>query len=189
MNIWSVVRGDVLLKNVGTEEQLKSLLGQALDASQTIESMPNSGNGCWRSDFRYNDIDWLVQEVTSSVNTAMQFYLKEDTSYAYRVKPKHSQMDYWTNVNDKGSSNRLHTHKDYDFVAVYYIQGEGTGDLTFHNPANLLTDCNPNSPFVSRMSYQPKDGDLLLWPAWIPHEVEVNYSDRQRINIAFNIKL
>mgnify|MGYP003704826005 FL=1 len=52
-----------------------------------------------------------------------------------------------------------------------------------------MSECGPNSPFSSRMSYQPKDGDLLLWPGWLPHEVEINNSEKQRVNIAFNIKL
>ena len=34
-----------------------------------------------------------------------------------------------------------------------------------------------------------KDGDLLIWPAWVPHFVEENKSNKQRINIASNIKL
>ena len=28
-----------------------------------------------------------------------------------------------------------------------------------------------------------------MWPSWMPHEVMYNESDRQRINIAFNIEL
>jgi len=29
---------------------------------------------------------------------------------------------------------------------------------------------------------------LILWPGWMPHETEVNTSDKYRINIAFNIR-
>ena len=34
---------------------------------------------------------------------------------------------------------------------------------------------------------KPKDGMLVLWPGWIPHEVIENKSNRQRINIAWGI--
>lgn len=189
MNLWNVVRGDVLVRNVGSEDQRTNLLGQALDAKQKYPPLYNTNEGCWRSDFAYEGIEWLLQELNFSIDNLVGYYLQEDQSYQYRINPSNSKIDKWTNINDPGSANRLHTHKDYDYVAVYYIQGEGTGELTFHNPANLLTECSSNSPFISRMSYQPQDGDLLLWPAWIPHEVERNTSDRQRINIAFNIKL
>ena len=64
-----------------------------------------------------------------------------------------------------------------------------TGKLTFINPANILNECNLKSPFVRNYSVEPKDGDLFIWPAWIPHKVDRNESDRQRINLAFNINI
>ena len=35
----------------------------------------------------------------------------------------------------------------------------------------------------------PKDGDLFIWPGWVPHQVEENKSNQQRINLAFSINL
>jgi len=43
-------------------------------------------------------------------------------------------------------------------------------------------------PGTSRMHYTPKDGDLVMWPSWIPHQVERNESNIQRVCIAFNIR-
>ena len=65
-------------------------------------------------------------------------------------------MATWTNVNDPKSKNVVHAHKEFSFVGLYYIDAEGTGDLIFHNPINLLSDCNPKSPFVRTVSYPPK---------------------------------
>ena len=187
--LWNVMRGDVLIRNVGTEEQRNNLLNQALVAKNLMPSKYNSNDGCWRSSFDYQGIDWLVDEIKSSLHNLVNFYLEQDPSYAHRFNPTINKIDHWTNINDPKSFNRLHVHKSYDYVACYYIQAEGTGDITFHNPANLMSECGPNSPFTARMSYQPKDGDLLVWAGWMPHEVEVNQSDKQRVNIAFNIKL
>ena len=30
------------------------------------------------------------------------------------------------------------------------------------------------------MGLEPKDGMLVIWPGWVPHEVEENKSDKQR---------
>ena len=95
----------------------------------------------------------------------------------------------WVNINEPNSKNILHAHKDHMFACVYYLQGTDTGAITFQNPVNLLVDCSILSPFVRRFGHTPKDGDLILWPAWVPHEVEVNTSDRQRINITSNINV
>lgn len=189
MILWNVLRADVLVRNVGTEQQRNLLLQQALQAQQFQGSKNNSNDGCWRSSFDYTDMNWLVDEIKFSLGQLIEFYMKEDPSYQHRFSPTINKIDHWTNVNEPNSSNRLHVHRTYDYAACYYLQAEGTGDLTFHNPANLMSELGPNSPFISRMSYQPKDGDLLVWPGWIPHEVEVNRSDKQRVNIAFNIKL
>ena len=170
--------------NLGTNR------GQAFALFCGIQKAKNNSNdGCWRSNFEYHNIEWLIEEIKFSLSNLVNFYIKEDHSYEQRFLPSINRIDHWTNINEPKSSNRLHVHRSYDYVAVYYLQGEGTGDLTFHNPANLMSECGPNSPFSSRMSYQPKDGDLLLWPGWLPHEVEINNSEKQRVNIAFNIKL
>ena len=39
------------------------------------------------------------------------------------------------------------------------------------------------------MHFTPNDGDLIIWPGWIPHEVEENPASHERINFAFNINL
>lgn len=184
-----ILRSDVFIDNVGTDEQRNNLLQQALYNKMQYPCLDNTNEGCYRSEFPYKDMDWLKIKIDEMLTTAINFYLEEDSAYKSRFNPNNFHIEYWTNINEPGSNNRLHSHQRFDYVGLYFIQGTDTGELTFHNPANLLTDCSLNSPGVSRMSYVPQDGDLLLWPAWMPHEVETNQSTKQRINIAFNIKL
>ena len=121
----------------------------------------------------------------------MNFYKDHDESFNALISQDEQKLDFsiWTNVNEPGSINELHTHKGFSFACTYNLQTEGTGNLVFRNPANLLNDCDLKSPFIRNYKIEPKDGDLLVWPAWVPHEVEINKSDKQRINIASNIKL
>ena len=72
---------------------------------------------------------------------------------------------------------------------TYYLQAKDTGSLIFHNPGNLLRDCAEQAPGTTTMHYTPNDGDLIIWPGWIPHEVEENPASHERINFAFNINL
>jgi len=32
-----------------------------------------------------------------------------------------------------------------------------------------------------------KPGTLLLFPAWLPHSVDANRSDRERVSVSFNL--
>ena len=189
MRTFPLIKADLLIDNVGDDIRRNSLLSQCALRYEREPSLSNTNDGCWRSNFEYIGMDWLYKEVHDMVKICVDGYLQSDPSYASRLNPKGFHVEHWTNINDPGSVNRIHSHAEFDFVGVYYIQGEGTGELTFHNPANLLTNCSLNAPFTSRMCYEPKDGDLIIWPAWMPHEVEMNKSNKKRVNIAFNIKL
>ena len=189
MRTFKIIDASVHIDNVGTDHQRQELLNETALYYSTKKSAANTNDGCWRYEITYQSDEWLKEAIFKRVHELIKHYMEIDPAYASRFQPHGLEIESWTNVNNPGSSNRLHSHKAFDFVALYYIQGEGTGGLTFHNPANYLVDCSLNSPFVSRNVYEPKDGDLLIWPAWIPHEVEVNQSDKQRINIAFNIRL
>ena len=166
-------------KNVGTEKQKKDLLDKIHYLKKNnIDKANESNEGCFRTTYEF------VVDIS-------EFYADRDVIFKTRVHNQTQQCDLsiWTNVNEPGSINQIHTHKDFSFACTYNLQTEGTGNLVFVNPANLLNDCNQKSPFIRDFKIEPKDGDLLIWPAWMPHLVEENKSNKQRINIATNIKL
>jgi len=39
------------------------------------------------------------------------------------------------------------------------------------------------------IAHEPNDGDILLFPSYLLHEVTINTSAKKRITIGFNIKL
>lgn len=190
MRAYKLIEANLFINNIGTPEQIEILKNEALQQkAENPNTVAFSNNGCWRSEFKYKDISWLMQGMTELLNVAMDYYKKSDPTFIEKSKRyMKPEVTYWTNVNEPGSKNVLHNHDLHHFVACYYLQSEDTGSLVFSNPANLMENCHPDSPFVSQMAYPPKTGDLLLWPGWMPHETEVNYSNQQRISIAFNIR-
>lgn len=187
---FKLLSADIFVSKAGTAEQIQQLKEEALARQKADPAgMMFTNEGCWRSSFEYDNIDWLLKELAQTLGQAVGYYSQTDPLFPQKA-PFYGQpeIDYWTNINEPNSKNSLHSHGTYHFVGCYYIQATGTGDLVFHNPANLLEECNPNGPFVSRQAFTPKDGDLIVWPAWVPHEVEINFSSQQRINIAFNIR-
>jgi uncharacterized protein (TIGR02466 family) len=181
---------DVFHSNVGTPEQRQDLIDEILDVkSKFSEGNDRSNPGCWRKDEPCKNIKWLVDEILSILIHIVPYYEEADPVFKQRYDLDSTKMSYWANVNDSGSSNVVHSHKTRQFSACYYLQGDGTGKIKFTNPANLLSDCNWGSPFTRDFQIPPKDGDLLIWPAWVPHEVMRNESNRQRINLAFDIDI
>ena len=183
-------KSDFFVEKFGTKKQHADLLKQILEVkSNNSDSMNMSNDDCWRSDAKYQDIDWLIEDVHNAVVYACDHYMAHDNTFKEHISDYKIDIDYWTNVNEPGSTNVLHSHNADTFAAVYYLQGKNTGGLKFSNPANLLNDCNPRSPFVRDCIVHPGDGDLVLWPGWVPHEVLRNNSNRQRINLAFSIQV
>lgn len=191
----TLFRAEAFIKrNVGTlleQQELVKRIRAGKDADPV--GVGKSNYGCWRKNFDetwpLTNVDWLYNSVNELLTSAVNFYAEED--YVYSNIPRSSELTVtsWANINQPGSRNTYHTHRGHHYVACYYLQGTETGDLVLANPANVLGDCNPEAPYTHDFSFSPKDGDLILWPAWVPHEVETNMSKRERINIAFNIRI
>lgn len=101
----------------------------------------------------------------------------------------------WININPKNSSNHVHTHPKAMLSGVYYVSAdEHSGDIVFHNDAKLnmiysmFVDTN-NKNTYSCIKYKPETSKIILFPSWIPHGVDINNSQEDRISIAFNIEI
>ena len=82
-------------------------------------------------------------------------------------------------------------HADSVFSAVYYVRCPvGSGDIVFDNPQNQMISLknvdemnNVNSNFVS---YQPTEGDLLIFRSSLRHMVKMGYNKEPRVSLAYN---
>ena len=190
INRRTTFRSDIFVCSaVGTLDQRQDMIGQIKSKQRANTSMSFSNPGCFRINNPCANIPWLFDQINVLLQEAINFYQLEDN--VFNQFPITSKFDFswWANVNSPGSRNSLHTHKEDELSCVYYLQGTDTGDLRFPNPANLLGDCCKTSPFTRDFLFAPTDGDLIVFPSWLPHEVEPNLSNRERINVAFNFKV
>ncbi len=190
INKKTVFRAEIFSKsNVGTIDQRSEIIEQLEIYKNTDTGMNFSNPGCFRIDKPDLKIGWLFEEINVLLLEAVNFYKQKDNVFSKILIGKDATVSWWANINAPGSRNIFHTHKEDEFSCVYYLQGTDTGDLRFPNPANLLGDCCKTSPFTRDFLFVPTDGDLILFPSWLPHEVEPNLSTRYRINLAFNFKI
>jgi uncharacterized protein (TIGR02466 family) len=98
----------------------------------------------------------------------------------------------WANINPKYASNKIHDHANCLFSGVYYLQTpKDCGNLMFYDPRNARTFYKPLvSEFTAytadAVAHGAEAGLLLIFPSWLPHGVEPNMSDEDRISISFN---
>ena len=148
------------------------------------QGMPETNEGCWRTLEKYKCEVELFKPIS--------MILAAWTDHFMPGAPVDAEMVYWTNVNEPGSSNMFHTHHmaNADLSGVYYVQGGGTGVIRFATHEQLYRMIAPNMPHSNMIGHEPHDGDVLLFPSYLQHDVVRNpHPTRQRISVAFNAKI
>ena len=102
----------------------------------------------------------------------------------------------WAMINGPGTYNKLHSHAHNFLSGAFYLQvPKDSGKITFHNPhpqSEVLTTpmkTDQSIHLATRVGWQPKVNDLLIFPSWLNHEVEINNSKEDRIMLSFNAKI
>jgi uncharacterized protein (TIGR02466 family) len=154
---------------------------QKSDKGRTI-----SNYGGWQSnDLKAGENEELVKLVTH-LN-------KEVNECARQVGMKELQLyNIWININPPGSYNHLHNHVDSVLSGCYYvdakpeqgnIQFERNDGAEYHIPVDVAQETYYTS---TRATYAAKTGALYVFPGWLKHSVQGNYSNTDRISVAFN---
>jgi uncharacterized protein (TIGR02466 family) len=97
----------------------------------------------------------------------------------------------WVNICNKHGFQFDHTHPRSKISGVYYYSTTGSdGGLRFQNPNPMMhyNGFPSDSNSVSAVTYKPSVGQLLLFPSWLTHRVNLNTTDSERISIAFNLE-
>ena len=136
----------------------------------------------------------LLKQIINGVNTIHQISRKGDLQLT----------NFWINISGKGSSNTPHTHSGLTYSGVFFIKVPNEmkgGRFLFYRNFNEADFISSEYMGLFKEGYQmqgydypintisPKENLLVVFPAWVPHAVEINLSDEERISLSFNFKL
>lgn len=108
------------------------------------------------------------------------------------------ELNAWANVNRTGDYNSLHTHPACAWSGVYYVDigskapedRPRSGALEFMDPrAGADMIAVPGAGFGAAKLIRPSNGEMIMFPSWLNHSVHPYWGQRERISIAFNIRL
>ncbi len=152
---------------------------------------PMANPGCWRGSREYLYWRTLREHILANLRAIHRYYIDMGAPCAplENFGDDRFEMNYWANVNKKGSTNAMHTHSKWHWSGCYYVQGKGTGKIALYSTPYLNQQVTYGLPFGQSFTLDPADGLLLMFPSYLLHEVLSNPSDRQRINIAFNVRI
>ena len=158
------------------------------------EGINRSNQGGWHSKpFNLKEKDKPPFQFFLDIQKYVADVFKE---YGWHYTPgKVNLTEMWAIINKKNNFNTEHTHPNNYLSAAYYVKApENCGSFRVSNPNQIAREriaISDNKTEFNQVSAQvkPVEGDLLLFPAYLPHSVGMNLSDEDRIVISFNIDI
>ena len=115
------------------------------------------------------------------------------------------KANMWANINRSGHGNEFHSHPGSFWAAVYYVDDGGiSADASLGGELEIM---DPRAPGVAMYAPQlafnvpgglsvganevvrPKPGLMVMFPAWLLHQVRPYKGSAERISIACNLSL
>ena len=130
----------------------------------------------------------------NSFKDFLKHIIEDEIGWEY-IPNKQRVVAMWAIINKKNSYNVKHNHQNCYLSSAYYIKKpENSGDITFYDPKESKTYRFPEvekhtNYSAESVTIKPEEGDLLIFPSYLYHDVGVNLSDKERIVVSFNIDI
>ena len=149
-----------------------------------------SNGGGWQS----GNLDLATPELAELFAEVHKRLEEVHRTFEFSASMHQIITEAWININQKGHFNYSHDHPGSLFSAVYYVKGGADkGELEFKTPIAPHTYTISNemvggfNAFTGHaMVIPPVTGDLLIFPSWLLHRVNMSQSEEDRISNAFN---
>ena len=179
----------IYIKDLPNAVQLNQYLEQKIiQWSQQDKGVSKTNAGGWHSTTDMN------RKEEYNVLTKELFNMQEEIFKKEFLTKKPVLGNMWANINYPGNANRPHLHPNSLFSGVYWVKApEKSGSLMLYEPRPGVHTTMPNRkegklpPELWReVHYTPRAGTIVMFPAWLWHEVRPNQSNDTRISVSFN---
>jgi len=128
----------------------------------------------------------------SEIMTACQGYMEAQNVFV----SADVSVNSWLNIFEPNAVESVHEHFGSFLSGCYYVKTpESSGEIVFKQEATRRAWAAEYTQLLGMdfggiagdFLHQPKSGDLLVFPSWLPHEVMRNRSNKNRISVAFNL--
>lgn len=171
------------------EELLKFIYN--LKEKDNVGLKKSNINGWHSESFDLNDLEGKPHKFLSHITEYIKDVFKHYGWIYDSTKVKCTSM--WSIINKKGSFNIEHIHSNNYLSAAYYVKApKNCGKFKALTPNIINKNFFPKSNEITELNaltakINVTEGDLLIFPAYLPHSVEENKSDEDRVIISFNI--
>lgn len=178
----------------------------AIRLQDICQSQLRSGTG-WQSPSDIHDVNKYFKEkedidciteilsmLTFGINKLAEDYEFEKLNLDLEARIS----SLWFNINHSGTFNEMHNHGTSGYSGVFYVQkNENQGDIMFEDirrESKLWMVPNAffkNDNWIREKIFGTKEidartGDVLMFPSWVDHLVDINRTPELRISVSFN---
>ena len=153
-----------------------------------------SNRGGWHSeDFDLRDSNSIQVKFALELQ---KYILNTFKELGWKTENKKIQiLSMWAIINRKDDFNVIHSHPNCLLSAAYYVKApKDCGRFQIENPNSIKKHIAPeivnkNEHNVLLAGIEINEGDLIIFPGYLPHKVARNQSDEDRIVISFNVDI
>ena len=147
------------------------------------------------NDFRQNV--FLKKDSIPVLSKLHNWLLKCTAEYAHTCFGIEYQTNYFEvvsgTINNRfnGSHVPFHNHRWSHITTTYYIQTpENCGNIRIIDPRTGLGWVSiDRKAHYNQFNHKPKEGQLIMFPSWVIHNVDENRSGNDRIALTSDLKL
>ena len=154
--------------------------------------LERSNKGGWHSKNFELTIESSVQKKFSII--IQKYILDVFQNCGWKTENQNIRIkEMWAIINKKDNFNVLHTHPNCYLSAAYYVKApENCGRFQVENPNIAKRHFYPEIKVRNELNTEGagidiSEGDLLIFPGYLPHKVGKNESSKDRIVISFNV--
>jgi uncharacterized protein (TIGR02466 family) len=170
-------------------EDLKEILKFCIKTSKNKKGVIRSNIGGFHSDY-LDTKEPVLNSLINNIKINSNFIIKN----ILKNKEEVNLTSIWFNMNEYKDFNLPHNHPFSKISGVFYIKvPKNSGNIVFLNDTKIenylfngqITEYNNYNS--SNWSIKPEENILYLFPSWLNHYVQPNFSNEKRVSISFNL--
>lgn len=171
----------VLRSNLG-----RSFLDEEINTLKNLEFRENKGNLTSKNSYvlELPELENLKNFFQGALNTYIRDINKPANLEIYITQS-------WVNTTTENQNHHRHDHPNSFLSGVFYVNVDSDVDrIIFHRKEMVfplvVEPCEFNLLNSDSWAINVKNGDLLLFPSTLEHEVPVKKESNKRVSISFN---
>ena len=158
------------------------------------KGVDRSNRGGWHSKtFELNDKNSIQLKFALELQ---KYILKTFTNLGWKTENQNIRIrEMWAIINKKDDFNVIHTHPNSLLSAAYYVKAPNNCGRFQIEDLNIVKRhaspliANQNELNMNVAGLEVSEGDLLIFPGYLPHKVARNETEDDRIVISFNVDI